>query len=169
MNDQAQLHEILDRLRNRFFGKYRGTVTDVDASTMSVKAYVPAVLGDQASGWCQPCVPYAGPNVGFCMLPEVGSGVWIEFEAGDVSRPIWVGCFWYSTEVPSTADPEIRQIITTAGTLAFSDSASNITVTGAQNQTVLLDTQGITLTAGSGAVAVGASGVNVNSGALVVT
>ena len=104
MNDQAQLHEILDRLRNRFFGKYRGTVSDVDASTMSVKAYVPAVLGDQASGWCQPCVPYAGPNVGFCMLPEVGSGVWIEFEAGDVSRPIWVGCFWYSTEVPSTAD-----------------------------------------------------------------
>jgi len=169
MNDQTQLQEILDRLRNRFFGKYRGTVVDVDASTMSLKAYVPAVLGDQASGWCQPCVPYAGPNVGFCMLPAVGSGVWIEFEAGDVSRPIWVGCFWYTNEVPSSANADIRQIISSAGTVALDDSASSITVTGSQSQTVTLDNQGLTLSAGSGTVALGASGVNVNSGALVVT
>lgn len=51
-----RIQEILDRLRNRFFGKYRGTVTDVDAPTMSVKAQVPAVLGNQVSGWCSPCV-----------------------------------------------------------------------------------------------------------------
>jgi hypothetical protein len=169
MNDQVPLQEILDRLRNRFFGKYRGTVLDVDASTMSIKAYVPAVLGDQPSGWCQPCVPYAGPEVGFCMLPAVGSGVWIEFEAGDVSRPIWVGCFWYATEVPQAADANVRQIISTSGKLAMNDSAGSITVTGSLGQTVVLDSQGITLTAGSGSVAMGAAGVNVNGGALVVT
>ena len=47
-----------------------------------------------------PCVPYAGPNVGFAFLPEVGSGVWIEFEGGDVSYPIWVGGYWREGEVP---------------------------------------------------------------------
>ena len=36
MNDQA-IMDILDRLRNRFYGKYRGTVTQVDAPTMRIK------------------------------------------------------------------------------------------------------------------------------------
>ena len=88
------LIDVLDRLRNRFFGKYRGVVTDVDASTMRVKASVPAVLGQQPSGWARPCVPFAGPSMGFAFLPEVGTGVWIEFEGGDVSYPIWAGCYW---------------------------------------------------------------------------
>ena len=95
MNDQAMM-ELLDRIRNRFYGKYRGSVTDVDASTLRIKAKVPAVLGDQESGWCMPCVPYAGKNVGMAFLPEQGSGVWIEFEGGDVSYPIWTGCYWRS-------------------------------------------------------------------------
>ena len=59
----------------------------VDAATCRIKAKVPAVLGDAESGWCMPCVPYAGPKVGIAFLPEVGSGVWIEFEGGDVSYP----------------------------------------------------------------------------------
>jgi hypothetical protein len=164
-----RIQEILDRLRNRFFGKYRGTVTDVDAPTMSVKAQVPAVLGNQVSGWCSPCVPYAGPQVGVCMLPEVGSGVWIEFEAGDVSKPIWTGCFWFAGQVPSAADPAVKSVITTAGSLAFDTDAGSITTTGTQSQTITVDSSGVTLTAGSGAVAVGASGVSVNNGALEVT
>ena len=59
MTDPAQQHhgsshidrtliDVLERLRNRFFGKYRGVVTDVDAGTMRVKASVPAVLGETA-------------------------------------------------------------------------------------------------------------------------
>ena len=39
MNDPL-LQELMDRVRNRFYGKYRGVVTDVDASTMRVKASV---------------------------------------------------------------------------------------------------------------------------------
>ena len=73
MSESAQLQEILDRLRNRFYGKSRGTVVDVDASNMAVKATVPAVLGLTPTGWCLPCVPYAGPQVGFCMLPDLGA------------------------------------------------------------------------------------------------
>jgi hypothetical protein len=70
MNDQA-ITDILDRLRNRFYGKYRGTVTQVDAPTMRIKAKVPSVLADQESSWCVACVPYAGKQVGFAFLPEV--------------------------------------------------------------------------------------------------
>ena len=71
MNEEL-LQDLLERVRSRFYGKYRGTVTDVDASTMRVKATVPAVLpGGAISGWCEPCVPYAGPQVG---VPDAARG-----------------------------------------------------------------------------------------------
>ena len=41
-----------------------------------------------------------GRPPGFFSVPPVGAGVWIEFEAGDVSRPIWAGCFWGTGELP---------------------------------------------------------------------
>jgi uncharacterized protein involved in type VI secretion and phage assembly len=167
MND-ALLHELMDRVRNRFYGKYRGVVTDVDASTMRVKASVPAVLPSGGTGWAMPCVPYAGPQVGVIMLPEVGSGVWIEFEGGDVSYPVWVGCYWHSGEVPSQASATVKSIITTAGSLAMDDDAQSVTLSDAQQNTVVLDSSGVTSTSGSGSVAIGAAGVNVNNGALEV-
>ena len=36
MNDALML-EILERVRNRFYGKYRGTVTEVDAAAMRIR------------------------------------------------------------------------------------------------------------------------------------
>jgi len=64
MNEML-LQDVLDQVRSRFYGKYRGVVTDVDASTMRIKANVPSVLPGAPTGWCAPCVPYAGPQVGF--------------------------------------------------------------------------------------------------------
>jgi uncharacterized protein involved in type VI secretion and phage assembly len=167
MND-ALLNELTDRVRNRFYGKYRGVVTDVDASTMRVKASVPSVLPMGGTGWAMPCVPYAGPQVGFVMLPEVGSGVWIEFEGGDVSYPIWVGGYWHTGEIPSAASATVKSIITTAGSIAMDDDAMSVTLSDAQQNTVVLDSSGVTSTSGSGSVAIGAAGVNVNNGALEV-
>ena len=168
MND-ALLQELLDRVQNRFYGKYRGVVTDVDAATMRVKATVPSVLPTGATGWCMPCVPYAGPQVGVLMLPEVGSGVWIEFEGGDVSYPIWVGGYWNAGDVPSQASATVKSIVTAAGSLTMDNNANSVTLTDAQQNTVVLDSSGVTSTSGAGSVAIGAGGVNVNNGALQVT
>ena len=164
----ALLQDLLDYVRSRFFGKYRGVVIDVDASTMRSKASVPSVLGGVTSGWAAPCVPYAGPQVGFMMLPDVGSGVWIEFEGGDVSFPIWTGCYWNSGDIPSTAAATLKTIITTAGSLALDNDANSVTLQDSSQHTVVLDSSGVTTTADSGSIAVGASGVSVNNGALEV-
>ncbi len=163
------LQELIDRVRNRFYGKYRGIVTDVDESTWRIKASVPNVLpGGSATGWCMPCVPYAGPQVGFCMLPEVGSAVWIEFEGGDPSYPIWVGMYWTSGDLPSNASGTVKSIITSAGSIAFDNDQSSVTLTDAQNNTVVLDSDGVTSTSGSNSVAIGTSSVSVNDGAMEV-
>jgi type VI secretion system (T6SS) baseplate-like injector VgrG len=86
----------------RFFGKYRGIVTtNQDPLNQGrLQAMVPEVLGEIPTGWASPCAPYAGPQAGFFAVPQTGAGVWIEFEAGDTSRPIWVGGWWGTAEVP---------------------------------------------------------------------
>jgi uncharacterized protein involved in type VI secretion and phage assembly len=168
MND-ALIQELLEHVRGRYYGKYRGTVVDVEASTMRVKADVPSVLPGASSGWCMPCVPYAGSDVGFLMLPAVGTGVWIEFEGGDVSYPIWTGCFWNSGEIPSEASATVQAIITKAGSLSFDDDDPSITLQDTGSNSVKIDSNGVTSTSGSNSVAVGSSSVNVNDGALEVT
>jgi uncharacterized protein involved in type VI secretion and phage assembly len=88
--------------RDRFYGKYRGIVTDnMDPDNLGrIKALVPEVLGEVITGWASPCAPYFGTQAGFFAMPPPGAGVWIEFEAGDTSRPIWVGGWWGRTDVP---------------------------------------------------------------------
>jgi phage baseplate assembly protein gpV len=168
--DDRALEDLLERLRTRFYGKYRGIVSDVDAATMRIKAKVPSVLGETDTGWCMPCVPYAGPSVGFAFLPEQGSGVWIEFEGGDVSYPIWVGGYWRDGEYPSDAAADVKVIVTVAPLeLKLDDSAGSITITDPNGNTVTLDSSGITLANGdSVSVVVSSSSVSVNNGALEV-
>jgi uncharacterized protein involved in type VI secretion and phage assembly len=167
MNDQA-ITDILDRLRNRFYGKYRGTVTQVDASTMRIKAKIPSVLGTQESGWCVACVPYAGKDVGFAFLPETGAGVWIEFEGGDVSYPIWTGCYWRTDEAPSDAGAAVKVIVTKEHKLLFDDDAPAITLSDSSENKVSLEDSGLTLERGGNKIEVSDSEVNVNDGALEV-
>lgn len=85
-----------------FFGKYEGVVTDTeDPLTVGrLRARVPEVFGEEVeTGWALPCAPFGGgKDRGMLMTPEVGDTVWIEFAAGDISRPIWSGVFWGAPE-----------------------------------------------------------------------
>jgi uncharacterized protein involved in type VI secretion and phage assembly len=168
MNDQT-LIDVLDRLRNRFFGKYRGLVTDVDAGTLRIKAKVPEVLADQPTGWARACVPFAGPGLGIAFLPEIGAGVWIEFEGGDVSYPIWVGGFWHDGEQPADATANVKAIVTKTGQkILFDQEGGTITVTDQNDNTIILGSDGISLQRGASQIDLGDTEVNVNQGAFEV-
>jgi hypothetical protein len=83
-----------------FFGKYRGTVVDKDDPRQigRIRALVPVVTGDEESVWAMPCVPFGSD---LSIVPDIGTQVWIEFEQGDPSHPIWTGCWWSSSaDVP---------------------------------------------------------------------
>lgn len=171
MADQEELlADLADMLRNRFYGKYRGTVTDVDSTTLQIKAMVPAVLGSTPTNWCLPCVPYAGPNAGLFLIPDQGAAVWIEFEGGDVSLPIWSGCLWRSGELPSDASPSVRGLVTQAPhKLLFDDGGTSVSLSDPNNNTVSLDDTGISLARGSQTAVVGDSSVSINDGAMEVS
>lgn len=165
-----QLLDVVERLQHRFYGKYRGTVTQVDDATWRIKAKVPAVLGDQDTGWCMPCVPFAGDKMGFVFLPEVAAGVWIEFEAGDVSYPVWSGCYWRTDERPPEAAPGIKAIITKSGhKVLLDDGAGRITISDASNNSITLDSNGVSIARGGKKILVSDGNVSVNDGALEVT
>jgi hypothetical protein len=90
----------------RYYGKYRGTVVNnVDPEQRGrILAQVPDVLGLIPSSWAMPCVPIAGKQQGTFFIPQLGAGVWIEFEQGDPDFPVWVGGFWGLVgEVPAMA------------------------------------------------------------------
>lgn len=91
--------QLLDRLSNHYYGKYRGYVHDVadPENRGRIRAIVPRLLGDATpTGWALPAAPYAGPDQGFFAVPDPGTGVWMEFEEGDLSRPIYSGLWWGS-------------------------------------------------------------------------
>ncbi len=91
-----------ERVLNRYYGKYEAVVTRTDDPRQigRLRAKVPAVLGeDVETGWALPAAPFGGgKDRGMLMLPCTGDTIWIEFAAGDLSRPIWAGAFWGAPE-----------------------------------------------------------------------
>lgn len=75
----------------RFYGIYRGVVAENKdpLGQFRLKVRVPQILFDQVSDWAwsihQPGVTRS--------IPKVGAGVWVAFEGGDPSYPIWTGTF----------------------------------------------------------------------------
>ena len=137
--------ELAEQTRSRFYGKYRGVVTNVDdpENMGRIQANVPEILGDEVSPWAMPCAPYSGDGLGAYAVPPVGVGVWIEFEAGDPSRPIWTGCWWGRNQLPKNeqgtdATPPIKIFRTESGTLlCFDDSSQVISLSDENGDNIL--------------------------------
>jgi hypothetical protein len=181
---------LAEKVERRFYGKYRGLVVDnADPKQLGrLQVTVPSVLGpDEVTGWAMPCVPYGGDlNQGFFCIPEVGAGVWIEFEEGNLDFPIWTGTFWSEpdgeSEVPKTngadgseeaiQDPPTRKIIkTVAGhTLQFEDAGGEemiLLYEAKHGHVVVLNQDGIKITDGANGheLVLDSSGITVTDGA----
>jgi hypothetical protein len=153
------LAQMLDWMKHRYFGKYRGVVvSNADPTHRGrLKVKVESVL-DTLEVWAMPCVPYAGKNVGLFAMPPKDSGVWIEFEGGDVSFPIWVGCFWADKEAPHEGDPEFKVWKTDAITLTLDDKEDTVLLENSSSASVKM-TRDIVSTATSATHSVTTSGI----------
>ena len=69
-------------------GIYRATVVENADPLVQrrLRVQVPSVSGDEAM-WALACVPSSGSDE----IPGIGDGVWVGFESGDPSRPVWLG------------------------------------------------------------------------------
>jgi uncharacterized protein involved in type VI secretion and phage assembly len=156
--------QLLEWVRSRYLGKFRGTVSDNDDPQHRgrIKVTVPAVL-DSLEVWAVPCVPYAGPQVGLFALPPVGAGIWVEFEGGDPSYPIWVGCFWGDNQVPEGGDPKIKTLTTDSHKLVLDDDADEARLENSSNAKLTM-TDEVVIEAGQGKHTVASSAVTSECG-----
>ena len=159
----------------RHYGKYRGTVVNnLDPEQRArIMALVPDVLGITPSNWALPCVPLAGKQQGTFMVPQLGAGVWIEFEQGNPDYPIWVGGFWGSfAEAPPAAltppaIPPGQNIViqTSLQHLLILSDAAPVPMTAPVPAPAPPGTGGIVLRSPSGAmIVVNDAGVFINNG-----
>lgn len=166
----------------KYYGKYRGTVmNNIDPMQIGrIQVMVPDVSNFLPSSFAMPCVPLAGKQMGTYMVPQIGSGVWVEFEQGDPDYPIWSGCFWgIVAEVPVLAiagvpaTPNICMQSALQNTLVISDlpgPTGGIMLKSTTGATLIVNDTGIYIQNGKGAsiMMVGPS-VTINQGALIVT
>ena len=166
----------------KYYGKYRGTVVqNVDPEQRGrIQVLVPDVSDVVPSTWAMACVPLAGKSMGTYVVPQVGSGVWIEYEQGDADFPIWTGCFWgLAAEVPALAkagNPVSPSIVLQTGlqhSIVVSDvpgPTGGIMLKASTGAMILVNDVGITISNGKGAtIVMTGPSVSINNGALTVT
>ena len=109
----------------RYWNKYRGVITDVDDPRRNrrVRVRVPEVLGlDIETDWALvQSATGGGPDHGAFGQVTVGDTVLVEFESGDVNRPIVTGFWWGHPEGES---PEAPALTRSDGPTCFSTDPS---------------------------------------------
>lgn len=160
-----------------FYGVYRGKVeANLDPMQRGrVQVSVPAVLGEGRLAWAEPCVPYAGNQVGTFAVPPVGAACWVQFEGGDADYPVLMGCSWGSGESPAPGLPQVLMFATDGikVTVNTMPGAGGITVEVGSPAVAIpvklvMGAQGIELSSGGASVKLDAVKVSMNNGALDV-
>ena len=144
---EGAVKQVLESQSRQFFGKYRGLVADNNDPERRgrLEVQVPQVLGD-VKVWALPCVPYAGKNVGFYAMPDKEALVWIEFEAGDPSYPIWTGCLWAKNDIDrADAQPHIKFFRTKKFLLRVDDSKDEIRIENKSGSQILINPSEVTI------------------------
>ena len=91
----------------RFYGVYRAVVFDnKDPNLLNrLRLKIPQVFADVPTGWAWP-TSFAGLKT---TVPEIGQGIWVMFEGGDPSFPMWLGVF--GNEVSSNTSVVINPAV----------------------------------------------------------
>jgi Type VI secretion system/phage-baseplate injector OB domain len=167
----------------KLLGKYRGTVVNNVDPKRQGRLLVEATdaLGLFPSNWAMPCVPIGGLQFGAYFIPPPGAGVWLEFEQGDPSKPVWTGFY-----AGATSDPPSSAQLTTPGAPVMvlgtigqaSVIMSDVPIPPMRGPGIMLRSAGSTLVVDSVGVQIIApqvqiigmpTGVDINGGALLVT
>jgi uncharacterized protein involved in type VI secretion and phage assembly len=163
----------------KYYGKYRGTViNNIDPLQIGrIMATVTDVSNLVPTSWALPCLPIAGKQSGVYMIPQIGAGVWIEFEQGNPDKPIWTGCYWgVVAEVPVLAlaglpvSPNIVLQTTGQNAVVVSDlpgPAGGILLK-TKTSMIQISDGSIIITNGAASITMIGPTVNINAGALTI-
>lgn len=175
---EMELERLAEMVSERCFGKYRGTVAsnEDDENRGRLLVRVPSVLG-QTEVWALPCFPVANPDgSGFYAVPDQDASVWVEFEGGNISYPVWTGCFWPKDKVSSQDGvPAVKFWKTKNFSIRIDDDGGEMVIEKADGGKVTITATEVAVeantvkqTAGGQTTALSQSSFDVNNGALTV-
>jgi uncharacterized protein involved in type VI secretion and phage assembly len=159
------------------FGAQLAIVTSVEDPDNLARVQV-RLLGPDADGdalmWARVAVPYAGPDRGAFLIPDVDDEVLVVFVAGDARHPIVVGGLWNGRQQPPETLGGSRvdrwTLTGTAGTrIAILEAASGAPTVELETpggvKATLTDEAGgkIELTDGTNRITMDPQGVTVNA------
>ena len=124
----------------RFYSFYRGMVVEnEDPNHMnSLQVAIPEIQGGIIL-WALPFGQHGGSKTGFKYLsPEIGDTVYVMFECGDPSKPLWAYHGFALDQMPEELDgPNKMGIITPRGNiLILDDSTGDLNISTLGNITV---------------------------------
>jgi len=97
-----------------FYGLYRGkVVNNIDPLELNRLLVDVPTLPCSISSFAYPASPFGGEQMGLVTTPPMGANVWVKFENGDPSTPVWVGCFWTEGMKPAVAELPTQQAMST--------------------------------------------------------
>jgi molybdopterin-binding protein len=165
---EDQLVELSEWRNEHYYGIYRGTVESVEEGdnlgNISVK--IPDVFGPSHTvSRVRPCSPFAGDKHGFVAIPEPGDGVWIQFEAGKTSLPVWIGFWWASGEIPEPKGKLVRSFITTKGhKFVLDDDQDEVTLLHSGGAEMKMTGSDVTITIGNASIEMSSSEIKLAVG-----
>ena len=114
-------------MSNEKFGKYRALVIDNQDPEKRgrIRVKCPAIYRESLSPWCEACLPFVSVSSYDIQIPLPNDQVWVEFEGGNVNKPIYTGG-WItkSTPVPNPNNRMTKGSLNLSGSLSISDSLS---------------------------------------------
>ena len=133
---------------NKYYGVYRGFVSDVDdpENLGRIKIKVPQIYQDKEFNyWALPKGIYSGKGIGAFFIPNVGDTIWVEFEGGNCRFPVWSYGWWAKGFTPEGAKPTVKILQTDKHRIELDDSEGVITIKDNNDNKIILNSTGVSI------------------------
>jgi hypothetical protein len=104
---------------SKYYGKYRAVVGDNHDPLGGGRLHV-SLSAHGLEGWAVACLPPV--PAALVVMPAVGMIVWVEFEDGDPSQPVWTGVTWAAASGGETSVVSAGPVRVSAPTVTVSAS-----------------------------------------------
>lgn len=163
---QTILNSGLEGL-NRFYGIYRGMVMENNDPMGYNRLYVwvPEVMGG-ITRWALPRGQHGGNQYGYKNLaPLKGEVVYISFEYGDASKPLWEPHGWGEGESSKMlADPAVGGVVTPNGNMILYNERTNTLHINFEGRIFIHSNSDLVLSGGETVTVKSEDGVVINEG-----